>query len=41
MENIQEFIFELVCDGNDCTDAVKSSRCCPGECIGGPNQKEI
>lgn len=41
MTTEQEFVFELVCDGNAVTDEIKTSRCCPGECIAGPNQKDI
>lgn len=41
MKPIRGFTFELVCDGNTVKDGFKTCRCCPGECIDGPNQKEL
>ena len=41
MKTEQEFTFELVCDGNTVTDEHKTCRCCPSECIDGPNRKSL
>ena len=41
MNTVQEFSLELVCDGNTVSGEIKTSRCCPGECIAGPNQKDL